>query len=317
VSRSALTGRAAKALARFRRVVVWGHPLHAHTHSYVHGAFVKAFRALGAETVWTDDPSALAGLDLRGTLFLTEGQVMAGLPLRRDCSYVLHNDPDEGAEIADRALLLQVLSRDVQERHRAGGSAEKLDGYTYVETDERGVVTLLQPWATDLLPGEFDFDVELPRWGGRAPRPPTAAWVGTIGDGLFGNVNELAGFRAACAEAGVEFVHRQGIGFRENRRLILDSVMAPAIVGAWQLEHGYVPCRIFKNISYGRLGLTNSPSVQALFEEELVCDVDTHELFQAGLAQLGARGSLVAQMREIQARHTYVQRIERILELVP
>ena len=170
-----------------------------------------------------------------------------------------------------------------------------------------------------LLPAEFDFDVELPRWDSRAPGPPMAAWVGTIGGGRFGNVEELTGFRAACADAGVEFVNRVGVGFEENRRLILESVMAPAIVGAWQLEHGYVPCRIFKNISYGRAGLTNSPSVRDVFETDVECRPrHAWGLLRSrkGAARRAPEPS-VAQMREVQARHTYVQRIERILELVP
>ena len=55
-----------------------------------------------------------------------------------------------------------------------------------------------------------------------------------------------------------------------------------------------------------------------VFETDVECRLDTRgALFEAGREQLGARETLVAQMREVQARHTYVQRIERILELVP
>ena len=76
-------------------------------------------------------------------------------------------------------------------RRRTVGAARPLrlrrDG------DERGTATLFQPWATDLLPAEFDFDVELPRWDSRAPGPPMAAWVGTIGGGRFGNVEQVHG----------------------------------------------------------------------------------------------------------------------------
>ena len=54
----------------------------------------------------------------------------------------------------------------------------------------------------------------------------------------------------------------QGLGKSLNdKKIIANSEIAPAIVGSWQKEHEYVPCRIFKNISYGKLGMTNSEIV--------------------------------------------------------
>ena len=35
-----------------RRVVIWGHPLHSHTHSYIHAGFARAFEYLGFEVLW-------------------------------------------------------------------------------------------------------------------------------------------------------------------------------------------------------------------------------------------------------------------------
>ena len=34
--------------------------------------------------------------------------------------------------------------------------------------------------------------------------------------------------------------------------LIQESIIAPALQTDWQVEHEYIPCRIFKNISYGK-----------------------------------------------------------------
>ena len=38
-----------------QKVVVWGYPLHTHTHSYGHAAAFKAFKYLGYETYWFHD----------------------------------------------------------------------------------------------------------------------------------------------------------------------------------------------------------------------------------------------------------------------
>lgn len=315
-------------LGRFKRVVIWGHPIHSHTHSYVHDGFARAFRWLGAETLWTDDVRALANLDLAGTLFLTEGQVFSGLPQRHDCHYVLHNvNYDEYAEIADRVLALQVHDDSVRSRHTAGAPIVKLDEYTFVERSDSAPVTLHQPWATDLLPDELDFDVSPPQpWPRskigswirvRRTGPLSAVWVGTIGRGEFGNAEEIEPFRRACAVGGVRFRHRQNVDRAHHIELIRSSMLAPTIVGRWQLEHAYLPCRIFKNISYGRLGMTNSPWIQGIFDCEILYRSDTEDLFWSATNFVRERPMLLAQMKEVQARHTFVNRIERIIECLP
>ena len=72
-----------------KRVILWGHKLHSHTHSYIHWAFYRTFKHLGFETYWLDNKDSLAGLNLANTLFITEGQVDQRIPVRDDCFYVL------------------------------------------------------------------------------------------------------------------------------------------------------------------------------------------------------------------------------------
>jgi hypothetical protein len=301
-------------LGRFRRVVVWGHPWGSHTHSYVHAGFVRALQALGVETVWTDDPPLLDRLGSAQTLFITEGQVVGQLPRDRSCRYVLHNVEREWyQDLVGQVLLLQTHTLDVCREEAERASGERLNGYTYAAADDDGTVVLYQPWATDLLPDEFDFSLAPPPLGPGA----YAAWVGTIGRGEFGNEDELAGFRTAAADAGVDFVHRQGVTLATHRALVAGSVVAPAIVGSWQLRKGYLPCRIFKNVSYGRVGLTNSPVVSSIFEQEVPWRADTAELLSLGVELLSHRELLVQQMGEVQARHTFYNRLETILSYLP
>ncbi len=299
-------------LRSFRRVVVWGHPWGSHTHSYVHAGFVHALRALGIETLWTDDRAALERLGITQTLFITEGQVVGDLPRDPTCRYVLHNVArDWYLDVAGQVLLLQTHTVDAGSDETHSSSGERLNSYTYAASDGDGVVCLYQPWATDLVPDEFDFSVPPHELGAYA------AWIGTIGGGKFGNEEELAGFRAAAAGAGAEFVHRTGLSREAHRALVAGSAVAPAIVGSWQLCKGYLPCRVFKNVSYGRVGITNSPAVASIFEQEVPWRADTAELFALGI-ELGDRRELIAaQMREVQARHTFFNRLETILRYLP
>jgi hypothetical protein len=304
--------------------VIWGHPLHSHTHSYVHEGFARAFASLGVETIWTSDPRELETLDLDGTLFLTEGQVIEGMPYDPRARYVLHNVDRSWWQGREHSVLgLQVYTTSPRERRAAGAPLERLDACIYFEPGVDGPSTLYMPWATDLLAHEFDLDVAFPPpWpdGERRALPASpyfAAWVGTIGDGGFGNRQQLTPFFDACADHDVDVLHLAGVDRATHMRAIRSSLLAPAIVGDWQLEHGYIPCRIFKNISYGRLGVTNSPHVAELFESELPSRRSGAELFEVAMEHARERRLLRLQMLEVQARHTYVNRIETILACLP
>jgi hypothetical protein len=289
-----------------KTTVIWGHKLHSHTHSYIHEGFARAFAFLGYDVHWVDDDDDVSGIDFSGALFLTEGQVDGRIPIRRDCKYVLHNcDGERYASVRDRCLTIQVCCvNQLRGRtlDRVGPASYYADGVLY------------QPWATDLLPSEIRFD-----WAD-LPREAASYWVGTIGGGRFGNVNELAGFQRACAERGVTFVQRGGVSRDTHIELIQRSCLAPAITGTWQVGEGYVPCRIFKNISYGQLGLTNSASVNEVFEGRLVTNPDTYQLFADGedaLRAPAARARVRELMQTVRDSHTYVQRIGTILQVLP
>src|ERR1700735_295618 len=72
-----------------------GHPLHSHTHSYIHQAWYRAFQRLGHEVYWVSTLDEIKDIDVSGALFITEGQVDTDMPRRQDCYYILHNwNPD-------------------------------------------------------------------------------------------------------------------------------------------------------------------------------------------------------------------------------
>ncbi len=288
------------------KAVIWGHKLHTHTHSYVHEGFWRAFKYLGYDTYWLDDQDDVSGIDFSRALMITEGQVDRRIPIRDDCHYVLHNcDRRRYASVASRCLALQVYTHGV-----STSEVEALAPFTFY-----GAGCLTQPWATDLLPHEIDLS-----WAERR-RKRRVMWVGTIGAGLFGNVQEIEPFRRACGEHGVRFIHRTGVDRRAHVAYVQASWLAPAIHGAWQVANGYIACRIFKNISYGQMGLTNSATVHALFDEQLIHRADTFDLFAEGEALMQRRSEYVARIRDlmrvVRERHTYINRIETILSVLP
>lgn len=315
------------ALEAFDKVVIWGHKLHSHTHSYVHFAFFRTFEHLGYETYWFDDQDDVSGFDFANTLFLTEGQVDKNIPLRDDCQYVLHycRSP-KYKELIEKGncLILQVYNTNLYIYDEIGNpilesapdpeTLIKLEPCVYFDPKGKRVY---MPWATDLLPHEID---EVKSTIGETKKEPLVYWIGTYSGGMFGNKNEINPFIKACKANNVFFVHKnpwgKGISMEKNCELIKKSYMAPAIVGTWQNEHGYIPCRIFKNISYGQLGVTNSKTVYDLFEGKIVYNPNTFQLFYDAQKRLQSmtQEELFDLMDFVKTRHTYINRIQILLQ---
>ncbi len=296
------------ALSAFDKVVIWGHKLHSHTHSYIHESFYKAFKHLGYNVEWYDKSDDIHGIDFTNTLFLTEGQVDEGIPIRNDGVYILHNCNPQKYQGLDY-FYIQVYNDTVLN----DPSVVQIDKCIYFNFPGR---CLYMPWATDLLPNEIE---EVKQKVLSVKKHPSVYWIGTVGDGFYGNKSEIEPFAKACKENKIQFIpsnpNGTGISSEEHRELVLKSYMAPAIVGEWQKSVGYIPCRIFKNISYGQWGVTNSERVNELFDNKIVYNPNTYQLFKDAQKRMDTltNEELFALMDVVKTKHTYLNRIETIL----
>ncbi len=293
----------------FKKVIIYGHKLHSHTHSYVHNAFYMAFTALGYDTYWLNDEDDLSSMDLTGALFLTEGQVCSRMPVVKGATYILHNCYGENLWDTINKQDVDYLKIQVYTDDALLYKTEKLEPCVFY--DQPGKM-LYMPWATDLLPDQISTDTN-------HERVNKSYWVGTMGDGVFGNNTQLAGFIRACRENNMTFEHANNLSVEENRAVIAKSYMAPAIVGGWQKEKGYIPCRIFKNISYGQFGVTNSLRVNELFNGKLIYSDNEYELFNKMKLKMDSqeyKSELIEQIKFVQDHHTYINRINTILSVL-
>ena len=291
----------------FSQVIIWGHPLHSHTHSYIHYGFYRAFKHMGYKVYWVDSLHQLNDINLQNSLFLTEGQVDTDIPKRNDCFYILHNcNYHDYKELFDnkRCIVMQVYTHDCLPY-----APEKLDEYIYCNTQAKAI---FMPWATDLLPYEIESNKFLCT---RNKKAPFVEWVGTIGEANFWNKKEIDDFIRACNENNIQFDQTMLVSMDRTIGLIAASYMAPAIQGAWQCEKGYIPCRIFKNISYGQWGITNNQTVYDLFKHKIIYNQDTYQLFYDAKAYIeqAPREELYALMDYVKNNHTYINRIETLL----
>ena len=302
-------------LTAFDKVVIWGHKLHSHTHSYVHNAFYHAFNHLGYRTYWFDDNDILNNFDFANSLFITEGQVDKKIPLRPDCQYILHNCDLAKYQpyfIAKKVILLGVYKDYVLQIK----SARQVAAFIYYDLENK---TVYMPWATDLLPNQIEAQKQIVKkeFSGRAKKKKYVPWIGTIGFvGPYFNWSELGPFVKACKQDNVKFIQKELISVEKNKALVQGAYMAPCIVGKYQKEVGYIPCRIFKNISYGQFGITNSLRVYEIFNKKIIYEPDTSRLFTVAKKALkkATLKQLLEQMDFVKTNHTYINRIQTLLD---
>ena len=171
----------------FERVIIWGHPHYSHTHSYIHYAFYKTFKAMGYKTYWASKLEELKGVPLENSLFLTEGKVDKHMPKRTDCDYILHNidfKKYQGKIDSRRAITIQVFTTDVLTRP----NLEEIEPYLFFGKEDK---ILYMPWATDLLPKEIDKNKDLLK---RTKKKHFIRWVGTLTRGTHSNYNQIMDF---------------------------------------------------------------------------------------------------------------------------
>lgn len=309
---------------RFNKVVIWGYPLGSHTHSFIHYCFHKAFSHLGYETYWMTDIN-YENIDFSKTLFITASDEERKIPLRKDCYYLLHNvDGRKYLENGCKILLLQTHTRNIpswikDNKPNTDNKDLFLNDYTYIHKDSLDI--LFTCWATDLLPHEIILDNAK-----NVLDRKECVWIGTYGDstGIFQNGTELGPFFNLCEKNGI-LVNKinpwsNPVSFEENKNIVNNSFFSPTIQGPWQIENEYIPCRIFKHLSYGHMGYTNSHAVNRIFNGELVYDRDVTNLFYKSLEfkkNPNHIEKLKYLMNEVKEKHTYLNRIKTILEYLP
>ena len=312
-----------------KKVVIWGHKLHSHTHSYIHWGFYRAFKHLRYETYWFDNNDNVQDFDFSNSLFLTEWQVDQKMPIRSDCFYILHNNwfplhSEKYAEVYEtgHCVILKMYKHFCRTQEQ-----KQIDDYIFYDTKELEEIdplilidtpnkTMYGIWATDLLPHEID---EIKKNVPNIKKQNKIYFIGSRqGWGRFGNENQLDQFQRACQANNIQFTTTMGISMEDNIRLIQSSYMAPALQGPYQCENGYIPCRIFKNISYGQFGITNSETVYKLFEEKIVYNSDPYQLFfdaKKRLENLNLNEQYEL-MDFVKNKHTYINRIEQLLSFM-
>jgi hypothetical protein len=307
---------------------VWGHKIGTHTHSYVHFGYWRALQQLGYETEWFDDNDDVSSVDFSDTVFITETNVCKRMPIRSDCVYFDHfsDRPFEvtGPQTQSRLVhphyynFVFFSDRWVPEWNSKWPADDELTYLSQHHYYHEKTKTLTTMWATDLLPDEIDqvepklFDENINQ----------IFFVGTP------QGQNIKLFEEICNRHQKFFVNVGGwnainakveYDINTNMDLVRDSYISVDIRDHPHLVQGrYYPCRLFKNISYGRWTGSNHEGIEDVFGTHFTCNSDLEVLYDRLVED--SRNCTESKLRDamnfIRDHHTYVNRVQDMFKVL-
>ena len=325
----------------FDKVIIWGFPLHTHTHSYIHYGWVKAFKYLGYNTFWFDDNNYPTNFDYNNSLFITEGYAEKNIPINKTSIYFVHIciNPQKYINNVKKIIEIRYLVDNIKDcnynyvlnknkcikisdccfyekLYDNGGLAKWHDNPTKMDYE-----CIYLCWATDLLPHEIIEDnIYL-------PKENKIYWFGSTNQH---NTKEIMLFYNECNKNNIEFISNNPwtnpLPFNVVQEYTNKSIMSPDFrssgdinkinigeTGTCHKQIGYIACRLLKTISYGRLGITNSKHSYELLNKKVIYNDNESELFYDALKEINNYDLIKEQMSIVRKNHTYINRINDIL----
>jgi hypothetical protein len=324
---------------KYKKIIIWGAKLDTgHTHAYIHLALAQAAEVMGLEVYWLDNRDNVEESFFDDALIISEQWLVFEnphsnkLPLRSSSCYVIHyvgnKGPVEGNPGA--GMYLGKVGKLIDFRFACNWGIDGVEDKNYAYKFEPEKYNRLSKssyydkgndydyfysiWATDLLPEQFNIEDRFTPYN----EPKYAFFCGTIRPD---NNEEFHPFIQACRDNNVDFFHHcpmrdGGLTTDSIREYVKRSFIALDARPKNHLANGYIPCRTFKNISYGKLGVTNSKAVYDFFDGGVAYSSNTYELFNVAKQMEESsenKERVLHQMMNVRDNHTYINRLQDII----
>lgn len=287
-----------------KTIYILGHKSH-HTHGYIHSSYYKAFKSLGYNTVWEND---ISRFDIKsGDVIFTEGQVDSNIPLRNDLFYILHHCDlrkyiEHGCKYVQLGNYLGFCNIG-KNHYYPGDPMTRVTDYIFHDVKNK---LIYQPWATDLTPDEIDLNTGIEK----NQDTDEVAYVGSI---YFDNNPQINDVARSIFSDGKRFVNYTNVTDDQNKDIIRKTYLTFDTRGLWHMECGYIPCRSFKNISYGRMCGTNSEAVYNFFNKKIPFAHST-ELYAATKI---FDNSPIHELKDyVKEHHTFLNRVKSLFNFI-
>lgn len=319
------------------KIILWGYPLYSHTYSYIHEAFYKAFKHLGYDVYWFHDGDYPKDFNWNDCIFLTEGFADNNIPINSSSIYFVHGTKDPSKYVnANVKNYIDVRYNHlwhkdhIYEYSLDKSNVTKIGKSCYYQPKENKTIYFKNDyvnykisdynkfyitWATNKLPHEINFDDI------NHPRQNVIHFCGNLSPyGRCENYSAFVPFINECSKNNIQFIHNDPFSNPLTEDEVIkrtkDSILGIDIRGPEHIRNGYVPCRVFKSITAGHMGTTNSQEVYNELEGHCLFEQNTAKLFYRAMEKRNDKEFILNSMKYIKENHTYINRINSLLSIL-
>jgi len=318
------------------KAIIFGFPTSQNTYYFNNLSLEKTLKYLGYETYWLSNGHGLDKSFFDNSIIYTEGWETDDLPVAKNSFYVINhfgNKPTgrfshnikylcNNNVVIDHRYLCESFEDHNYKWDVKFSKLESIDKYTYIQKED-GYTIVYQPEATDLLPYEINYeDIYM-------QRENVVYFIGSVSEGYhndfipnhkLNNKKHLDRFELACKENNVKFIisspYNSPLSIEEHKILSQKSLLSVDSRDDHKKESKFIPGRIFKNISYGHIPITNSPAIFEFFDNNIIYNEDLYYGFYDGLRLKSDYEKIRYNMEIVKNKHTYINRIKSMLSLL-
>ena len=323
-------------MKKHKKIIIWGAKLDTgHTNGFVHLGMVRAAASLGIEVYWLDNRDNVAPEFFDDAIVFTEqwltlpNTLGSNLPLRKSSTYFIHYLGNKGPVEGNNGAMHYLgkvgklfdyrfacdwgCNGEIDKNWNYKFEKEKYEplnnGHSFYESGSE-YDNMYSFWATDLLPDEIDYNDRFIPF----KEPKYAFFGGTIRED---NHSYFEPFIRACNENNILFLHncpwKNPLTIENIKKYVVESYIAFDARPSNHLSNNYIPCRMFKNISYGHLPVTNSKAIYDYFDGDVAYAENTYDIFNKAKELIDDKELILRQMVNVKTNHTYVNRIKDII----
>ena len=259
-------------LNKYNSIIIWGLKNDNYcTYRHIQRHLFNSIERLGKKVIWCDDDLKNNEYILDNSLIFGYNLALSNLQFNKNNEYVLLNTPLNVHEVKDNKKILYLR---VYGEVDIDNNSEKMSETVFFDIKQK---ILHQTWATDLFPEDFYAPI--------FNNNKVIYWVGSIWNDSnnSGNKSNIEKLKKVLREKNIFFQPLHNISDEQNIRYIRESRIAPSIGGEIQDIRGMLPCRVWKNISYGQLGVTNLRKSKDVFKENIIYNSDIESLINISI----------------------------------
>ena len=320
------------------KIIIWGfYPKNGvlqNTISYVWNSFYNAFKYLGYEVYWFPNQK-IENFDFSNCIFISEGYDDSEIPLDKTSTYFVHcaYNPEKYLGKVRKFIDMRYNLKKIDHPnyvYELDKENTKMDIGCYYEPSTNQVIDFKNGkvsyriddfdkiyigWATNLMPNEINEDDVY------CARSNKVYFLGSLSsDGKYSNIHLIEEFAKECHKNEIEFVvnnfSNNQLSEEDYIDLCKESLLGFDIRCQADVEWGRISCRLYKNMSYGHLGMTNCYEAYKELDEHCIYNESASQLFYDAMSKKDDFEFIKKGVNYIKEHHTYVNRVKSMMKVI-